>query len=84
MITPANIIILFSAGAYLVDNDLPLTSSLILVAVTTFIAAIPIIAHVSLGSRADDVMPSVRDWMNNNSWLISIIVYVFFIYAMLA
>ena len=43
MLTPANVIILFSAGAYLVDNDLPFRSSFILIAVTTLIAAIPII-----------------------------------------
>jgi hypothetical protein len=29
-------------------------------------------------------MPGMRDWMHKNSWLISIIVYVFFIYAMLS
>jgi hypothetical protein len=29
-------------------------------------------------------MPGIREWMNKNSWLVSIIVYVFFIYAMLS
>jgi len=29
-------------------------------------------------------MPGIRDWMNKNSWLIAIIVYVLFIYAMLS
>jgi len=29
-------------------------------------------------------MPGIREWMNKNSWLISIIVCVFFIYAMLS
>jgi hypothetical protein len=29
------------------------------------------------------VMPKVRDWMNTNSWLVNIIVYVVFIVLIL-
>jgi hypothetical protein len=29
-------------------------------------------------------MPKVRDWMNTNSWLVNIIVYVIFILLILA
>jgi hypothetical protein len=29
-------------------------------------------------------MPKVRDWMNANSWLVNIIVYVIFILLILA
>jgi len=28
-------------------------------------------------------MPKMRDWMNTNSWLVNIIVYVVFIYLIL-
>jgi hypothetical protein len=33
--------------------------------------------------RAQQVMPKVRDWMNKNSWLVNIIVYVVFILLIL-
>ena len=29
-------------------------------------------------------MPKVRDWMNTNSWLVNIIVYVVFIFLVLS
>jgi hypothetical protein len=34
---------------------------------------------LALGQRAQAILPKVRDWMNNNSWVISEIVLVFFI-----
>jgi hypothetical protein len=34
--------------------------------------------------RAQRAMPKVRDWMNANSWLVNIIVYVIFILLILA
>jgi hypothetical protein len=35
------------------------------------------------GGRAPRVMPKVRHWMNTNSWLVNIIVYVIFIWLIL-
>ena len=36
-----------------------------------------------LGERAKTVLPKIVDWMNNNSWIISEIVLVFFIVIVL-
>ena len=37
-----------------------------------------------LGERATTVLPTkIRDWMNNNSWIISEVVLVFFIIIVL-
>ncbi|MGI9666828.1 MAG: GAP family protein [Acidimicrobiia bacterium] len=81
---PTDIIIMLSAGAYLVLNGFAFTESFLLIGVTTLIAALPLLAILVVGPRADEAMPRIREWMSKNSWLISIIVYVFFIYAMLS
>ena len=83
-ILPANIIILLSAATYLVDNDYLLIDGLSLVVTTTLFAALPVLAIVVFGSRADQALPGIREWMKANSWLISIVVYLFFIYALLS
>lgn len=84
LLMPTDIIIMLSAGAYLVLNGFAFTESLLLIGTTTLIAALPILSIVIVGPKADEAMPGIREWMNKNSWLISIIVYVFFIYAMLS
>ena len=39
---------------------------------------------LTLGQRAEKLLPKVRDWMNDNSWVVSEIVLVFFIFIVLA
>jgi threonine/homoserine/homoserine lactone efflux protein len=84
LLMPTDIIIMLSAGAYLVLNEFAFTESFLLIGATTLVAALPLLAIVLVGPRADEAMPHIREWMSKNSWLISIIVYVFFIYAMLS
>ena len=37
----------------------------------------------ALGQRAETLLPKIRDWMDNNSWIVSEIVLVFFIFIVL-
>jgi hypothetical protein len=53
------------------------------VAATIFIAALPVLAFLLFRRRAQRVMLKVRDWMNINSWLVNIIVYIVFILLIL-
>jgi hypothetical protein len=53
-------------------------------AATVFIAALPVLSYLLFRHRAKRAMPKVRDWMNKNSWLVNIIVYVIFIVLILA
>jgi hypothetical protein len=46
---------------------------------TLFFLALPALAVLALGQRAKAVLPKVRDWMDDNSWIVSEIVLVFFI-----
>jgi hypothetical protein len=49
------------------------------IAATVLIAALPLLLYLLFQSRAQRLMPKVRDWMNSNSWLVNIIVCVVFI-----
>ena len=51
---------------------------LLFVALTLLLLGIPLIGVLVLGQRADVVLPKIRDWMNDNAWVISEIVLVFF------
>jgi hypothetical protein len=52
-------------------------------AATILIAALPALSYLLFRRRAQQTMPKVRDWMNTNSWLVNIIVYVVFILLIL-
>jgi cytochrome c biogenesis protein CcdA len=54
-----------------------------LLAATTLLMALPILAYLLLGHRARDAMPRIRDWLTGNAWLVNIIVIVYFIYQLL-
>ena len=47
--------------------------------VTLLLVGLPLLDLLVLGKRGEDLLPKVRDWMTNNSWVISEIVLVFFL-----
>jgi hypothetical protein len=42
-----------------------------------------VLSYLLFRRSAQRMMPKVSDWMNTNSWLVNIIVYVVFIYLIL-
>jgi hypothetical protein len=40
-----------------------------LVAATTLLMALPILAYLLLGHRARHAIPGIRDWLTTNAWL---------------
>lgn len=80
---PSDIIIMLSVGGYLASHDLRLVEATPFILATAFIAALPGLAYAVFRKRAVTTLPIVRDWMNAHSWLISIVVYLFFIYILL-
>jgi threonine/homoserine/homoserine lactone efflux protein len=58
LLMPTDIIIMLSAGAYLVLNEFAFTESFLLIGATTLIAALPLLAIVLVGPRADEAMPA--------------------------
>jgi Sap, sulfolipid-1-addressing protein len=80
---PSDFIILVTIGVNLAQNNAPLLSTLPFIALTILIAALPVLSYLLFHRRAQRAMPKVREWMNANSWLVNIVVYVIFIVLIL-
>ena len=78
LLMPSDIIML-TVGVNLAQNNLGLVAALPFIAATVLIAALPLLLYLLFQSRAQRLMPKLRDWMNSNSWLVNIIVCVVFI-----
>jgi threonine/homoserine/homoserine lactone efflux protein len=79
LVMPTNIITMFTVGASLTRHGQPWWHSLPFVLVTLLLVGLPLIDLLLLGKRGEDLLPKVRDWMTNNSWVISEIVLVLFL-----
>ncbi len=53
------------------------------IGLTALLLATPAILVVLLGSRAEVVLPKIRDWMDANSWIVSEAVLLLFIVIIL-
>jgi hypothetical protein len=76
---PSDLVILVTVGVNLAQHDASLLAAVSFIAATILIAALPALSYLLFRRRAKEAMPKVRDWMNTNSWLVNIIVYVIFI-----
>jgi Sap, sulfolipid-1-addressing protein len=81
---PSDFVILVTVGINLAQNNASLVAALPFIAATVLIAALPVLFYLLFHRRAQRAMPRVRDWMNANSWLVNIIVYVIFILLIVA
>jgi hypothetical protein len=75
---PTDILAAVTVGLHVAHHGEAWWECLPFVAVTLLLLGLPAIAVVVLGSRADTVLPGIRNWMNDNSWVVSEIVLVFF------
>jgi len=82
-IFPSDAVVLLTVGANLEQNGNSVIDALPFIGLTVLIAALPLLGYLLFRRRAAQAMPKVRDWMNTNSWLINIIVYVIFILLIL-
>jgi hypothetical protein len=80
---PSDLVILVTVGVNLAQQNASLVGAVPFVAATILIAALPMLSYLLFRHRAERAMPKVRDWMNKNSWLVNIIVYVVFILLIL-
>lgn len=76
---PGDIATSIAVGAYLSNHGDPWWHVLPFLGLTLLFLGLPAILVLALGQRAQILLPKVRDWMNDNSWVISEIVIVFFI-----
>lgn len=81
---PSDLVTSISVGSFLGSHGDAWWEVLPFVALTLLLLAAPALAVAMLGSRAQTLLPKIRDWMNTNSWIISEVVIVFFIAIILS
>lgn len=77
-IFPTDILTSVTAGLHVGRHDDPWWHLLPFIGLTLLFLAVPSIGVVLLGKRADVVLPRIRDWMNQNAWIVSEVVLLFF------
>jgi threonine/homoserine/homoserine lactone efflux protein len=78
-IFPTDILTSIAVGGSVANDGDPWWQVLPFVVLTLLFLALPSLCLVILGERAERLLPKVRDWMNDNSWIISEIVIGLFV-----
>jgi hypothetical protein len=81
---PSDLVTSFSIGGFLSSHGDPYLNALPFVFLTLLLLASPALLVVAMGERAQALLPKVRDWMNQNSWIVSEVVLVFFVVIVLS
>ena len=77
---PTDIATNIVVGSHLARSGDPWWYCLPFVLLVVLFEALPVLFVLLLGKRAAVILPKVRDWMNTNSWIVSEVVLVFFIF----
>lgn len=78
-IFPTDILTSLAVGGTVAGNGEAWWGVLPFVAVVLLFVAAPALLLVFLGERGQAILPKVRDWMNDNSWVVSEIVIALFV-----
>jgi uncharacterized membrane protein len=76
---PGDILTAISVGLFVGRHHESWWHCLPFIALTLLLLALPAIGVVLLGHRAKVVLPQIRDWMNQHSWIVSEVVLVIFV-----
>ena len=80
---PSDLISSIVVGSHLANHGDPWWHALPFVALTLLLLGLPALTVLALGRRAKAFLPKIRDWMDTNSWIVSEVVLVFFIFIVL-
>jgi cytochrome c biogenesis protein CcdA len=83
LLMPTDIIATISTANLMHDSGSPATDGWPLVAGTTLLMALPFLAYTLLGDHAKRAMPGIREWLTTHSWLVNLVVIIYFIYSIL-
>jgi hypothetical protein len=83
LLMPTDIVAVISTVHWLHVNNDGVLHGWPVIAASTVLMTLPILAYLLLGRRARQAMPGIRDWLTSNAWLVNIIVIVYFIYQLL-
>jgi hypothetical protein len=76
---PTDILTSIAVGGSASTHGEPWWHLLFFVLLTLFLIALPALMVILLGEKAKELLPKVRDWMNENSWVVSEAVLALFI-----
>jgi Sap, sulfolipid-1-addressing protein len=76
---PTDILTSIAVGGSVSRSDDPWSHVLPFVLLTLLFLALPSLTVIALGERGQKLLPKVRDWMNDNSWVVSEIVIALFV-----
>jgi threonine/homoserine/homoserine lactone efflux protein len=76
---PTDLISMASVGAYLARHGEPWWHCLGFIILTVLVAGLPLMALLLMGQRAERTLPQIRQWMNDNSWIVNEAVLLFFL-----
>jgi hypothetical protein len=79
LLMPTDIITMATVGAFLASEGEPLWHGVGFLVATLLIAGLPLIMLLVLGARSETLLPSIRGWMNDNSWIVNEAVILFFL-----
>jgi threonine/homoserine/homoserine lactone efflux protein len=81
-LNPKNIAVAFASGVIVATAHLPVSEQIGVVAIYTLTAslgvAVPIVAALALGNRAESVLSVWRSWLNRNNGTVMAVIYLFF------
>jgi threonine/homoserine/homoserine lactone efflux protein len=80
---PTDILTSLTVGSYLANRNSPWTDAVPFILATLLVLALPSLAVLALGDRAKTFLPKVRNWMNDNSWIVNEVVLLFFVIIVL-
>jgi hypothetical protein len=83
LVMPSDLVVMFTVGTNLAQNNLPISAAVPFLATTVLIAALPLLSYVLFRRRAERAMPVVRDWMNTHSWVLTVGVCVLFVFLII-
>lgn len=83
---PGDFVVMLTVGLHLAGHGSDPTDLLSIIpflGLVLLLAGAPLLGLLAFRRRATAVMPHVRDWIQDNSWLVNIAVYLVFIYLLL-
>lgn len=80
---PSDLVTAISVGTFLAHNGDTFLQALPFIGLTLLLLGSPALGVAMMGKRAEAVLPKVRDWMNDNSWIVNEVVLAFFIVLIL-
>lgn len=76
---PTDVLTSTAVGSHLASRNLPLTDAAGFVLLTLTFLAFPSLTVLAFGERGQATLPTVRDWMTENSWVVNEVVLAFFV-----